>query len=64
MCRDPLCAPVSLDGVRRPTLVMIIVLFVLLASAAIAQFVIASGESPTLVGPTSPGELPSSSESP
>jgi len=43
---------------------MIIVLFVLLASAAIAQFVIASGESPTLVGPTSPGELPSSSESP
>ncbi|HEY8017975.1 MAG TPA: hypothetical protein VIG53_00640 [Actinomycetota bacterium] len=49
---------------RRPTLIMIIVLFVLLVAAAIAQFVIASGESPTLVGPTSPGELPSSSESP
>lgn len=43
---------------------MIIVLFVLLVTAAIAQFLIASGESPTLVGPTSPGELPSSSETP
>lgn len=43
---------------------MIMVLFVLLATAAIAQIVIASGGSPTLVGPTSPGELPSSSESP
>jgi len=43
---------------------MIIVLFVLLATAAIAQFVIASGESPGLVGPTSPGELPSSSGAP
>jgi hypothetical protein len=43
---------------------MIIVLFVLLATAAIAQFVIASGETPTLVGPTSPGELPPASESP
>ena len=43
---------------------MIIVLFVLIATAAIGQILIASGESPTLVGPTSPGELPPSSESP
>jgi hypothetical protein len=43
---------------------MIIVLFVLLVTAAVAQFVIASRESPTLVGPTSPGELPPGSESP
>jgi len=43
---------------------MIIVLFAALVTAAIAQVVIASGESPSLVGPTSPGELPSSSESP
>jgi hypothetical protein len=43
---------------------MIIVLFLLLVTAAVAQFVIASGDSPTLEGPTSPGQLPSSSESP
>ena len=51
MNRDPVGAPASLGCVRRPTLIMIIVLFVLLATAAIAQFVIASGESPGLVGP-------------
>jgi hypothetical protein len=64
MSSGPIGGPASLDGVRRPTLIMIVVLFVLLATAAIAQFVIASGESPTLVGPTSPGELPSGSEAP
>jgi hypothetical protein len=49
--------------VRRPTLIIVIVLFVLIASAAIAQFVIASGEGPALPGPTSPGQLPSASAS-
>ena len=43
---------------------MIVVLFVLIATAAVAQIVIASGESPTLEGPTSPGALPSSAGSP
>jgi hypothetical protein len=43
---------------------MIIVLFALIATAAIWQIAIAMGESPTLVGPTSPGELPPISESP
>jgi hypothetical protein len=47
--------------VRRPTLIVLIVLFVLLVAATIAQLVIASRDSPTFVGPTSPGQLPSAS---
>ena len=43
---------------------MIIVLFVVIATAAVAQIVIASGDTSTLVGPSSPGALPSASESP
>lgn len=43
---------------------MIVVLFALIATAAVAQIVIASGGSTTLDGPTSPGALPSSEESP
>jgi hypothetical protein len=43
---------------------MIVVLFVLIATAAAAQIVIASGESPPLEGPSSPGALPSNTESP
>jgi len=43
---------------------MIIVLFVLLLVAGIAQLVIASGDHPTLQGPTSPGQLPSLSLTP
>ncbi len=38
---------------------MIIVLFVLITVAAIAQITIASRDSPALPGPTSPGQLPS-----
>ena len=44
---------------RRPTFIILIVLFLLLIGAGIAQFVIASGDSPELQGPTSPGQLPS-----
>jgi hypothetical protein len=47
--------------VRRPTLIMLIALFVLICVAAIAQFVIASGQQPSLPGPVSPGQLPSAS---
>ena len=43
---------------------MIIVLFVLITVAAVAQIVIASGDSEPLPGPTSPGQLPSTSVSP
>jgi hypothetical protein len=50
--------------VRRPTLIMLIVLFALLLSAGIAQLVIASGDHPTLQGPVSPGQLPSVSPTP
>jgi hypothetical protein len=49
--------------VRRPTLIMIIILFALIGAAAIAQIVIASGGNPALPGPTSPGQLPSLSAS-
>jgi hypothetical protein len=48
---------------RRPTLIMIIVLFVLITVAAVAQIVIASGSKPPLPGPTSPGQMPSHSAS-
>ena len=54
----------SLHLVRRPTLIMLIVLFVLICVAAVAQIVIASGQQPRLPGPVSPGQLPSLSASP
>jgi hypothetical protein len=38
---------------------MIVVLFVLLLGAGIAQLVLASGDGGPLQGPTSPGQLPS-----
>lgn len=46
---------------RRPTLVILIVLFALLIGAGIAQLVIASGDGVPLEGPESPGQLPSPS---
>ncbi|MGH2539858.1 MAG: hypothetical protein ACRDGK_05010 [Actinomycetota bacterium] len=47
---------------RRPTFIMIVVLFVLIVSAAVAQLVIASGDADRpLPGPASPGQLPSAS---
>jgi hypothetical protein len=49
--------------VRRPTLIMIIVLFALIAGAAIYQISIASHDVAPLQGPVSPGELPSPSAS-
>ncbi len=49
---------------RRPTLIMLIVLFVVLVAAGVAQFTIASGDHPTMQGPTSPGQLPSLSPTP
>jgi hypothetical protein len=50
--------------VRRPTLIVIVVLFVVLIGAAIAQLAIGSGDRPAYQGPTSPGQLPSVSSSP
>jgi len=47
--------------VRRATFITIVVLFVLIGAAAIYQVVIASGDTPPLPGPTSPGQLPSRS---
>ena len=44
---------------RRPTLIMIVVLFALIAGAAIYQIVLASGGQAPLQGPQSPGQLPS-----
>jgi hypothetical protein len=44
---------------RRPTLIMIVVLFALIAGAAIYQIVLASGDQAPLQGPQSPGQLPS-----
>jgi hypothetical protein len=49
---------------RRGTLITIIVLFVLLLGAGIAQILIASGDSEPLQGPTSPGQLPTLVPSP
>jgi hypothetical protein len=40
---------------------MIIVLFLIITVAAVAQIVIASGDGPVLPGPMSPGEIPTSS---
>jgi hypothetical protein len=50
--------------VRRTTFIVLVVLFVVIVIAAIAQFVIATGDRPALPGPTSPGQLPSASASP
>jgi hypothetical protein len=50
--------------VRRPTLIVIIVLFALLIAAGIFQLVLATKDSPPLQGPVSPGQLPSFSPSP
>jgi hypothetical protein len=50
--------------VRRPTLIVIVALFVVLVAAAAAQLVIASGDRPAYQGPTSPGQLPSPSATP
>lgn len=44
---------------RRPTLIMIIVLFAVIAAAAIYQLSIASRDVAPLDGPVSPGQLPS-----
>ena len=49
---------------RRPTLIMIVVLFVLIGAAAVAQIVIVSGGGDPFPGPSSPGQLPSSSVGP
>jgi hypothetical protein len=43
---------------RRGTLITLIVLFVVLAAAAISQIVIASGDREPLPGPQQPGDLP------
>jgi hypothetical protein len=45
--------------VRRPTFIMLIVLFTLIAGAALVQLSLASGDRAPLPGPTSPGQLPS-----
>jgi len=47
--------------VRRPTLIVLIVLFTVLVGAAIWQLQIASQDRGPYPGPTSPGELPSPS---
>lgn len=48
---------------RRQTLIMIIVLFALIGAAGMAQLIIAGGGGDPLPGPSSPGQLPSSSVS-
>jgi hypothetical protein len=50
--------------VRRPTFIILIVLFVLLVTAGVAQLTIASSDREPLSGPTSPGQLPGLSTSP
>jgi hypothetical protein len=45
--------------VRRPTLIVIIVLFALIAGAAIYQLSIATDDRAPLEGPVSPRQLPS-----
>jgi hypothetical protein len=49
---------------RRPTLIILIVLFVMLVIAGVAQLTIASSHREPLHGPTSPGQLPSLSAAP
>lgn len=46
---------------RRPTLIVIIVLFALIGAAGVAQIVIAGGGGDPLPGPSTPGQLPSAS---
>lgn len=46
---------------RRPTLIVLIVLFSLLVGAAVWQVLIAGRDQGPFPGPTSPGELPSAS---
>jgi hypothetical protein len=48
---------------RRPTLIMIVVLFALIVGAAIYQITIASRDQAPLRGPQSPGQLPSATAS-
>jgi len=50
--------------VRRPTFIMIVVLFALIVGATIYQISLASSDRQPLPGPTSPGQLPSLSPSP
>jgi hypothetical protein len=50
--------------VRRPTFIMIVVLFALIAGAAIYQIALASRDQAPLPGPSSPQQLPSLSPSP
>jgi hypothetical protein len=49
---------------RRPTAIILVLLFVLILVAAIAQLVVATGERGPYEGPASPGQLPSLSASP
>ena len=49
---------------RRPTFIMLVVLFVVIGVAALAQFAISSGGDEPLPGPASPGQLPSVSPVP
>jgi len=49
---------------RRQTLITIIVLFVLIGTAAVAQIVIVTGGGNPFPGPASPGQLPSAPASP
>ena len=49
---------------RRPTLIILIALFVLLVVAGTVQLMIASSHREPLQGPTSPGQLPSLPASP
>jgi hypothetical protein len=44
---------------RRPTLIMIIVLVALIGAAGVAQLIIAGGSGDPLPGPSSPGQMPS-----
>ena len=44
---------------RRPTLIVIVVLFVLIGAAALAQFAFVGDGGDPLPGPASPGQLPS-----
>jgi hypothetical protein len=54
----------SLAFVRRGTLITLVVLFVLLAGAAIYQLTIGSGEREPLCGPTTPLAAPGDGECP
>ena len=62
----PALAAASLPtAMRRPTFIMIVILFAVIVAAAVAQIVIATGDGDDpLPGPASPGQLPSPSASP